>query len=116
VEDRIEMSKETLRAELSALELRLVDRFNGALAGKAEASVVAQLAERVSELSERMRLSESTGLNVGGPLDTRVGAIEDSVANLQTLAGYRKWIFAQSIVLVGVGSAVVGLVLRALKI
>lgn len=48
--ERISLSRETLRAELSQLELRLVDRLTGALATKADVAIVDQLEIRVASL------------------------------------------------------------------
>jgi hypothetical protein len=48
--ERISLSRETLRAELSQLELRLVDRLTNALSTKADGAVVDQLDKRVYQL------------------------------------------------------------------
>lgn len=47
---RLSVSVETLRAELGALELRLVDRINDALDKKADQAVLEQLERRVASL------------------------------------------------------------------
>lgn len=49
-DQRITLSRETLRAELSQLELRLVDRLTNALESKADTTVVNQLDARVNSL------------------------------------------------------------------
>src|SRR5512146_974726 len=47
-----ELNRETLRAELNGLELRLVDRLSVALALKADESVVQQHNQRISQLEQ----------------------------------------------------------------
>jgi hypothetical protein len=48
--DRISVSREALRAELGALELRLVDRLTTALEHKADSAHVSGLESRVASL------------------------------------------------------------------
>lgn len=48
--ERISLSRETLRAELSQMELRLVDRLTQALSTKADSLIVDQLDKRVDDL------------------------------------------------------------------
>lgn len=48
--ERISLSRETLRAELSQLELRLVDRLTSALSTKADSAIVEQIDKRVDAL------------------------------------------------------------------
>jgi hypothetical protein len=47
-----DLTRETLRAELNGLELRLVDRISTALALKADSSVVQQHDQRIQSLEQ----------------------------------------------------------------
>lgn len=49
--ERITVSRETLRAELSQMELRIVDRLSEALETKADRLIVEQLDKRVDDLA-----------------------------------------------------------------
>lgn len=73
--ERITVSRETLRAELSQLELRLVDRLSAALETKADGAVVDSLDKRVQalELSRAAREHLSADLP---DLDKRVERLE----------------------------------------
>lgn len=69
------IDRETLRAELGALELRLVDRLAGALESKADAKVVEQHDARIGSLE----LSRAARENMPGDvseLDRRVTVLE----------------------------------------
>lgn len=73
--DRISLSRETLRAELGALELRLVDRITTALATKAEMAVVDQIDSRVTTL-ELSRAAREHLVNDYNELERRVVKVE----------------------------------------
>lgn len=69
------LDRETLRAELGALELRLVDRLAGALESKADAKVVEQHDARISSL-ELSRAARETMPGDVSDLDRRVTLLE----------------------------------------
>lgn len=73
--ERITVSRETLRAELSAMELRIVDRLTNALELKADAKLVDQLDLRVQSLElSRAAREEMPGQVID--LAKRVSALE----------------------------------------
>lgn len=69
------IDRETLRAELGALELRLVDRLSEALTSKADAKVVEQHDARINslELSRAARETMPTDIS---EIDKRVTTLE----------------------------------------
>lgn len=69
------IDRETLRAELGALELRLVDRLAGALESKADAKVVEQHDARIASL-ELSRASREEMPKDVAELQTRVVKLE----------------------------------------
>ena len=106
---RLSVSLSQLRAELTSLELRLVDRLNGALANKADRAIQEQLAQRVSDYGSRITILENNVLTKDGPIATKVDAIDQEVTALKTVAGYKKWLWAQTIALAGIAIAIVAL-------
>ena len=98
--DRISLSRETLRAELAGMELRLVDRLTNALAVKADSSVVAQLEARIGslELSRAQRENMPTDL---ADITRRVQQIELTDAGTKGERDYRRWLLPGFISLVG---------------
>ena len=105
--ERVSISLAQLRSELAALELRLVDRLNDAVAHKADASVVYAIDARSTANAVRLTAIESILI-----APERLAHIEQEISNLQSLAGYRKWLYAQTAALVGVAAAVVSLVIH----
>lgn len=73
--DEITLSRETLRAELAQLELRLVDRLSAALDGKADHAIVEQQELRIRTLEES-RASRETLPQDLAQLETRLGRLE----------------------------------------
>lgn len=69
------IDRETLRAELGALELRLVDRLAGALESKADAKVVEQHDARISSLELSRAARENMPSDVS-EIDRRVTVLE----------------------------------------
>lgn len=69
------IDRETLRAELGALELRLVDRLAGALESKADAKVVEQHDARIGSLELSRAARESMPSEVAD-LNNRVTLLE----------------------------------------
>ncbi len=114
---RVTVSLSTLRAELMSLELRLVDRLNTALESKADKEVVDQAAAMQADVLKRVSGLEAMALQVAPLIEQRmmyIGRLENSekaIDRLQTVAGYKKWLWAQTLALSGIGIAVVGLLL-----
>lgn len=107
---RVSVSLAQLRAELTGLELRLVDRLNGALQNKADRAIVEQLSTRVSDHQARVQQLEATTVRREGPI---VHEIEDhavQLTNLQAVAGYKKWLWAQTIALASIAIALVAFI------
>lgn len=73
--DRITVSRETLRAELSQMELRLVDRLTLALEHKADAAVVSEMDKRLVQLELSKASREHIPAEVA-VLGTRLDRIE----------------------------------------
>lgn len=99
---RVSVSLSTLRAELTGLELRLVDRLNGALANKADRAILEQVMARQSDGLSRLAILETKAVLRDGPI---VHEIEDhgrQLTNLQAVAGYKKWLWAQTVALVAI--------------
>jgi hypothetical protein len=106
---RVSVSLAQLRAELTSLELRLVDRLNGALLNKADRVIVEQHSQRLSDFGARLQNLENTVVKRDGPIVQKVEAIDQDITSLKTVAGYKKWLWAQTIALTGIALAVVGL-------
>lgn len=107
---RVSVSLAQLRAELTSLELRLVDRLNGALLNKADRVIVEQHSQRLSDYSARLQNLENTAVKVDGPVVAKVNSIDQDITSLKTVAGYKKWLWAQTIALSGIALAVVTLI------
>lgn len=106
---RVSVSLAQLRSELVAMELRIVDRLNGALANKADRAIQEQLAQRVADQQARLQQLEATTVKREGPI---VKEIEDhgrQLTNLQAVAGYKKWLWAQTVALAGIALAIIGI-------
>lgn len=73
--ERITVSRETLRAELTDLKIDLIDRINEALSTKADGSIVAQQDQRIASL-ELSRAGREGIPNEILDLTKRVGALE----------------------------------------
>ena len=73
--DRISLSRETLRAELSQLELRLVDRLTNALELKADNSTVAEMQKQIASLENSRSAREHLAHDMMD-LERRVGGLE----------------------------------------
>lgn len=99
---RVSVSLAQLRAELTAMELRIVDRLNGALANKADRAIQEQLSQRVSDYGSRITTIENTMLKNDGPLVLMVASHEKQLVSLQSVAGYKKWLWAQTVALVAI--------------
>lgn len=84
-EDRIEVSRDTLRAELSALELRIVDRVTQALSTKADQAHIDALQSRVASL-EQTRASREYLVGELLTLGGKVAALERFRYSIPSLA------------------------------
>lgn len=69
------IDRETLRAELGQLELRLVDRLAGALKSKADAKVVEQHDARIGSLELSRAARENLPVDLA-EIDKRIGSLE----------------------------------------
>jgi GTPase involved in cell partitioning and DNA repair len=99
---RVSVSLAQLRAELTALELRLVDRLNIALANKADRVSVEELMVRFSDVQSRISVLEQRAIVRDGPQAAKIEKLEQEVGNLLSLAGYKRWLWAQTVALVGI--------------
>lgn len=130
-EQRVTISLATLRAELTSLELRLVDRLNDALANKADRAIVEQHSTRLSELGARVQGLEGYAVKRDGPVIQQIAKMESDLLTLQQRAvtqdsplvdeieelrqanislaevgKYKRWIWAQTVALVGISIGV----------
>lgn len=104
---RVNVSLSQLRAELTSLELRLVDRLNGALQNKADRAIQDQLAARVSDMSSRLTLVEQNMVVKDGPRMQKLDDIDQDITALKTVAGYKKWLWAQTVALAAIAIPVI---------
>lgn len=74
--DRISVSRDTLRAELGQLELRLVDRLTHELAQKADQRLVEQVVSDLNSIKEHGSPALVTALGTIGALDAKVDSLE----------------------------------------
>lgn len=109
---RVSVSLSTLRAELGALELRLVDRLNGALQNKADRAIVEQHTQRLSDMSSRILAIENTVVKRDGPVVQKIEAIEGELASLREVGKYKRWLWAQTAVLGGIAVALTGIAVQ----
>ena len=82
--ERVSVSLAQLRAELTALELRLVDRLNLALEQKVDKGEFDRMASMCEASQERM------------------SRIEQEMVSLHEVGKYKKWLWAQTIALVAI--------------
>ena len=108
---RVTVSLSTLRAELSSLELRLVDRLNGALQNKADRAIVEQHTLRLSDNSNRIQALEQTTVKRDGPIVNRVENIETELTSLKELSKYKKYLWMQTIALAAIALPLVTFVI-----
>lgn len=69
------IDRETLRAELGQLELRLVDRLAGALESKADSKLVEQHDARIASLELSRAARENLPIEIGEH-EKRIGRLE----------------------------------------
>lgn len=75
--DRISVSRDTLRAELGQLELRLVDRLTRELGKKADQRLVDQIVSDVNSIKEHGSPALVTAMGTISTLNTKVENLED---------------------------------------
>jgi hypothetical protein len=73
--DNITVSRETLRAELAGMELRLVDRLSESLKGKADHATMVAAVSRIDSL-ELSRASREHMVDDISNMNTRVARLE----------------------------------------
>ena len=86
--ERITVSLETLRGELTGLELRIVDRLTSALEKKADVAHIDQLEQRVQslELSRAARENDAATLAMHGVEIERNKRFRHSVPSIAVLS------------------------------
>ena len=92
------------------MELRIMDRLNGALAKKADRAIQEQISQRVSDFGSRITIIENTMLRKDGPVSQRVDSHDTELVSLRSVAGYKRWLWAQTIALFGVAIALIAIV------
>lgn len=112
-DQRITVSLSTLRAELGSLELRLVDRMNGALANKADRAILDQVVARQADGLSRLSILETRAIVRDGPVVHEIEEHAKQLTNLQAISGYKRWLWAQTFALCGIAAAVVGIWIQA---
>lgn len=100
--ERVSVSLAQLRAELVGLELRLVDRLNKALVGKADEAILRAVEKRVDVSENRLTVLESTVVTGESPVLTKVDMLEQEMVNLREVGKYKKWLWAQTVALFGI--------------
>ena len=101
-DQRISISLAQLQAELGKLELRLVDRLNGALANKADKIVQEQHSERLADLGGRVSILEKSVVYREGPIVQMVESSAKRLDDLSSVSRYKRWLWAQTAVLAGI--------------
>lgn len=109
VDPRVSVSLSTLRAELVSMELRLVDRLNGALANKADRAILEQVAARQSDGLARLVVLEQKAVLKDGPIVQKIEALDTEMTSLREIGKYKKWLWAQTAALVGIAIPMVAL-------
>lgn len=95
-EMRVSVSLAQLRAELTGLELRLVDRLNGALESKADKETLNLLQQQCVSTVDR------------------ISHMEQEMVSLHEIAKYKKWLWAQTVALAAIAVPVIGYVANQL--
>lgn len=108
---RVSVSLSTLRAELTGLELRIVDRLNGALANKADRAILDQVVARQADGLARVQRLEETTIKRESPFTQRVEGIEAEITKLGAVGNYKRWLWAQTIALIGIAIPLAGILI-----
>lgn len=112
---RVTVSLSTLRAELVSMELRLVDRLNGALANKADRAILDQVVTRQSDAIARLVILEQKAVVQDSPLVQKMIDLDSEMNNLREMGKYKKWLWAQTIALAAIAVPIVGFALQHLS-
>jgi hypothetical protein len=112
---RVTVSLSTLRAELVSMELRLVDRLNGALANKADRALLEQTIKEHAETNARLVILEQRAVVRDSPFVQRVEDLDTEMTSLREVSKYKKWLWAQTIALVAIAVPVLGYALQHLS-
>lgn len=108
---RVSVSLSTLRAELTGLELRIVDRLNGALANKADRAILDQVVARQADGLARVQRLEETTIKREGPFTQRVELLESEIAELRAVGKYKRWLWAQTAALIAIAIPLAGILI-----
>jgi hypothetical protein len=101
----IQISRETLRAELGALELRLVDRLTTSLNQKADAGLVTAVEARIAAL-ELLNVKQAEAVTTVPELENRVNKLETAGIRL---SGVWSVITIFAVSLAGIGGLAIAL-------
>lgn len=104
-DQRITVSLSTLQAELGKLELRIVDRLNDALSGKADKVVQEQHTRELADMSTRLLSLEQISIKRDGPEAAQIIQNTKDIAEGKNVQSFKRWLWAQTIALVGVAVA-----------
>lgn len=104
---RVSVSLAQLRAELTGLELRLVDRLNGALANKADRVIMDAVSERQVKMEARLTVLEQRAVTQDSPIVAEIEELRQANIALAEVGKYKRWLWAQTVALAGVASGVV---------
>lgn len=110
-EQRVTISLSTLRAELGALELRLVDRLNGALANKADRAILEQVVARQADGLSRLAIIEREAIKKDGPIVQKVEQLDLEFNSLREVSKYKRWLWVQTAALIAIAVPIVGIVI-----
>lgn len=99
---RVTVSLSTLRAELVSMELRLVDRLNGALANKADRVIMDGAINRLSKTEARLTILEQRAVTQDSPIMAEIEELRQANISLAEVGKYKRWLWAQTVALTGV--------------
>ncbi|MDH4341244.1 MAG: hypothetical protein OEW47_12895, partial [Thermoleophilia bacterium] len=101
------VSLSQLRAELTAMELRLVDRLNGALAQKADRIIQEQISERVNKNDARLTILEQRAVTQDSPILGEIEELRQANLALSEVGKYKRWLWAQTFALAGISIGII---------
>lgn len=110
-EQRVSISLSTLRAELTSLELRLVDRLNGALAQKADRVAVESMVTAVAKNDARLTVLEQQVVKKDSPLVEEIEELRQASISLAEVGRYKRWLWAQTAALGAIGIGIAAFIL-----
>jgi len=107
LDTRVSVSLSQLRAELTAMELRLVDRLNGALAQKADRIIQEQISERVNKNDARLTILEQRAVTQDSPILGEIEELRQANLALSEVGKYKRWLWAQTFALAGISIGII---------